>query len=143
MAFVHGKEAYFSIKDSGETDRDLSSYLDDVSLSQSMDTAETSTFGNSFKTYLQGLSDATFSLSGKYDPTATTGPDAVLSSLIGATAATAGNWTYGPAGNTSGDPEYTGSSIMTSYDVSGSIGDVVAFSAELQVSSAVTSSTFA
>lgn len=134
MAFVHGKNTNFQINS-----KDLSAYLDNVDMPLTGDTAETSTFGSSAKTYVAGLTDSTFSIGGKWDPTATTGPDAVLQPLVGAAATT---FIYGPAGSTAGFVKYTGSAICTSYKVTGPIGGVVSFTADFQNSGAVTRTTF-
>tara|TARA_Y100000310_G_scaffold212376_1_gene213221 strand:+ start:5718 stop:6458 length:741 start_codon:yes stop_codon:yes gene_type:complete len=125
MAFVHGKDFEVFVNAT-----DLTAYFDDASESQSMDTAETSTFGNSFKTYLQGLIDGTLSLSGKYDGTSGAVDD-ILSGAIGA--ATNPVVSAFPSGTTAvGDPGVLQQAVMSSYDVSGSIGDVVTVSAEFQ-----------
>jgi hypothetical protein len=141
MAFVHGKNAHFTIDDSGGTPRNLSAFLTEVTFPRQMDMAETSVFGNTYKTYIQGLGDASLSISGRWDPTATTGPDAVLSGLIGA--ATASDFSYGPAGDGSGAIEFTGSVYLTSYEISASINDVISFSAQFQMASQITRGTFA
>lgn len=138
MAFVHGKSAVFKLDDSGGTLRDLSSYLNDVSLSRDIETAETTTFGvaGSAKTYIVGLSDATFSISGLFDATA----DGYLAGVLGASATL--SFEYGPAGSTAGLVKYTGECIMTSYEVSAAVGDAVQASADFQVTGAITRGTW-
>jgi hypothetical protein len=134
MAFVHGSKSSFNINA-----KDISAFLDNVDFSNAVDTAETSTFGSTSKTYINGLTDATFSIAGKWDPTATTGPDAVLDALVGAAAST---FIYGPQGTTAGMVKYTGSAILTSYKVTGPIGGVVSLTADFQCSGAITRTTF-
>lgn len=136
MAFVHGKNAVFKLDDSGGTLRDLSAYLDEVSMPRSIETAETTTFGSSAKTYITGLSDATISLSGKFDSTA----DGYLAGVVGQAALL--DWEYGPEGSTGGQVKYSGTAIMTSYDVGATVGDAVTASVELQVSGAITRGTW-
>lgn len=138
MAFVHGKSAVFKLDDSGGTLRDLSSYLDDLSFPRDIETAETTTFGvaGSAKTYITGLSDATISISGKFDATA----DGYLAGVIGQSATL--SFEYGPAGSTGGNVKYTGECIMTSYEVSASVGDVVTASADFQVTGQITRTTW-
>lgn len=135
--FRHGKSTVFKVDNSGGTLTDISNSLTDVSFPQSVDTAETSAFGSSAKTYVVGLTDATISVSGMFDATV----DAHLSGIL-AQAATV-SFEYGPEGSTSGFVKYTGESILTSYEKSGAIGDMVSFSAEFQVSGAVTRGTYA
>jgi hypothetical protein len=135
--FTHGKSTVFKIDDSGGTLRDISNTLTDVSFPRSVDTAETSSFGDSAKTYIVGLSDATISVSGNFDATV----DGFLAGVIGL--ATPLDFEYGPEGSTSPDVKYTGTCFLTSYEKSGAIGDVVTYSAEFQVTGAVTRGTYA
>jgi len=135
--FTHGKSTVFKIDDSGGTLRDISDTLTDVSFPRSVDTAETSSFGDSAKTYIVGLSDATISVSGNFDATV----DGYLSGVIGL--ATPLDFEYGPEGSTAPDVKYTGTCFLTSYEKSGAIGDVVTYSAEFQVTGAVTRGAYA
>jgi len=135
--FTHGKSTVFKIDDSGGTLRDISDTLTDVSFPRSVDTAETSSFGDSAKTYIVGLSDATISVSGNFDATV----DGYLSGVIGL--ATPLEFEYGPEGSTAPDVKYTGTCFLTSYEKSGAIGDVVTYSAEFQVTGAVTRGAYA
>lgn len=136
MAFVHGKSAVFKVDDSGGTLRDLSAYLEEVSFPRSIETAETTTFGNSAKTYITGLTDATISITGIFDATA----DGYLAGVIGASATL--SFEYGPAGSAGGAIKYSGECIMTSYEVSAPVGDKVSASAEFQVTGAITRGTW-
>lgn len=138
MAFVHGKSAVFKVDDSGGTLRDLSAYLDDLSFPRDVETAETTTFGvaGSAKTYITGLSDATISASGKFDATA----DGYLAGVVGH--ATPLDFEYGPAGSAGGAVKYSGTCILTSYEVSASVGDVVTASADFQVTGQITRGTW-
>lgn len=138
MAFVHGKSAVFKLDDSGGTLRDLSSYLNDVSMPRDIETAETTTFGvsGSAKTYITGLTDATISISGLFDSTA----DGYLAGVVGNTATL--SFEYGPEGSTGGNVKYSGECIMTSYEVSASVGDAVQASADFQVTGTITRGTW-
>lgn len=136
MAFVHGKSAVFKVDDSGGTLRDLSAFLEEVSFPRSIETAETTAFGNSAKTYIVGLSDATISITGMFDATA----DGYLAGVIGNAAAL--DFEYGPAGSTATNIKYTGTCIMTSYEVSAPVGDKVSATAEFQVTGAITRGTY-
>lgn len=134
MAKYHGYKGHFSIDGV-----DLSSYLTDVSMDQSVDVAETSTFGTLDKTYLDGMRDATISIAGRWDDTASTGPDVVLQGLRGDGA---NAFIYGPSGSTGGMVKYTGNAILTAYAPTTPIADVVAFTATFQVTGAITRTTF-
>jgi hypothetical protein len=139
MAFVHGKKAYFAIQIStGGTLTAIDEYLNDVSLSRSFETAETTTFGLDDKTYLVGLGDATISLSGFFDSTL----DAAIASHLGATTtATTFEFRASEASVGATNPKFTGSAFITSYDISPAIGDTVPVSIELQVTGPVTRAT--
>lgn len=136
MAFVHGKSGYFRLDNSGGTLTDISSYLDNISFPENVETGETTTFGNASKTYVVGLKDSTISLSGKWDSTL----DAHLNGVFGQAASL--TFEFGPAGSTGGFVKYTGECLMTSYEVTTPVGDVVTFSCELQVTGNVTRTTF-
>ena len=148
MAFVHGKNAYVAMEASvgAGSVTDYSAYFNDVSLSRSIETAETTTFGDDDKEYIVGLKDATVSLSGLFDATM----DGVLAGLLGAGkvvvylatnggTASASNPVYKLDGGT-GDFSAPGA-IITSYDISPAVGDVIPFSVDIQVSGAITRAT--
>lgn len=135
MAYTHGKNSVFKVDNSGGTLTDISAYLDNVDFPISVETAETTTFGDSAKDYIVGLKDATVSISGVWDAT----PDAHLAGILGQAATVTVEWS--PAGTSSGNPKYTAEAILTSYSIPSSVGDKVTFSAEFQVSGAVTRGT--
>ena len=135
--FRHGKSTVFKVDNSGGTLTDISNTLTDVSFPQTIETAETTSFGSSAKTYIVGLSDSSLSVSGNFDATV----DAHLAGVLGQAATL--SFEYGPEGTTAGQVKYTGECLMTSYEKSGAVGDVVTYSAEFQVTGAVTRGTFA
>lgn len=130
--FRHGKSTVFKVDNSGGTLTDISNTLTDVSFPQSIETAETTSFGSSAKTYIVGLSDSTVSVSGNWDATV----DAHLAGIAGQAASV--SFEYGPEGSTSTYIKYSGEAILTSYEKSGAVGDVVTYSAEFQVTGTVT-----
>jgi predicted secreted protein len=135
--FRHGKSTVFKVDNAAGTLTDISNTLTDVSFPQSVETAETTSFGSSAKTYIVGLSDSTVSVSGNFDATV----DAHLAAILGQAATV--SFEYGPEGSTAGQVKYTGEAILTSYEKSGAVGDVVTYSTELQVTGAVTRGTYA
>lgn len=136
MPFVHGKSTDFRIDNSGGTLTDISAYCDSVDFPQAVETAETTTFGDSSKDYIVGLKDSTISFSGKWDSVL----DGILAPILGQAASV--SFQYGPAGSTVTNVKYTGECFLTSYQVTGAVGDVVTFSAEAQVTGAVTRGTY-
>ena len=135
--FRHGKSTSFKVDNSGGSLTDISDTLTDVSFPQTIETAETTSFGSNAKTYIVGLSDATLSVSGNFDATV----DAHLAGIAGQSATV--SFEYGPEGSTSTFVKYTGEAILTSYEKSGAVGDVVTYSAEFQITGAVTRGVFA
>lgn len=133
--FVHGKSTDFQIDDTGGTIRDISNTLTSVDFPETIDTAETTAFGSTSKSYIVGLRDATISVSGIWDAT-------VDSYFIGTEPASR-SFVYGPAGSTSGNVKYSGECILTSFSISNPVGDVVTFSADFQVTGDVTRGTYA
>ena len=132
--FVHGKATNFSLDDTGGTSRDISDTLTSVDFPETIDTAETTAFGATSKSYIVGLRDATISVSGLWDAT-------IDGYIIGTEPATR-TFIFGPAGSTSGYVKYTGECILTNYAVSNPVGDVVTYSLDLQCTAGVTRTTF-
>ena len=114
---------------------DLSAYCDDAGLDVGIDTAETTTFSATWKTFIEGLAVAKFSLKGNFDPTVTTGPAAVLTGLIGGGAKSV---VFNPAGTATGELKRTVSAILTAYTEGSPVGGKVSFTAAFQGTGAVT-----
>ena len=132
--FAHGKSTDFALDDTGGTSRSLANTLTDVSFPQSIDTAETTAFGSTNKSYIVGLKDTTISVSGLWDAT--------IDGYLSGTEPASRSFIYGRAGSTGGNVKYTGEAIMTNYSVSNPVGDVVTYSVDLQVTGAVTRGTY-
>jgi len=109
----------------------LSSAMNDVSLSQTADTADVTVFGLDDRAYLAGLRDGTMSLTGFCDGS-TLEMDRRLQAMIGSDTSV---FSVGPSGNTVGDPCVLLAGPVTAYDVSSPATDVVAASASVQFSS--------
>lgn len=138
MAFVHGKGAVIKLDDSAGTLRDLSAYAAEVSLPRSIETGETTTFAASgdAKTYVTGLNDSTMSIKFMWDATL----DGYLAPAIGSDSTL--SFEYGPAGSASGAIKFSGEGIITSYQTSSPVGDVVSLSVDLQITGPVTRGTW-
>lgn len=135
--FRHGKSAVFKVDNSGGTLTDISNTLNSVSFPREAEVLETTSFGSSDRSYIVGFKNATISVEGSFDATV----DAHLAGILGQTDTV--SFEYGPEGSTSTFTKYTGECILTSYETSAGIGDVVSFSAEFQISGAVTRGTYA
>ncbi len=132
--FVHGKSTDFEVDDTGGTSRSLSNVLTSVDFPETIDTAETTAFGATSKSYIVGLRDATISVSGLWDAT--------IDGYIIGTEPASRTFIFGPAGSTGGNVKYTGEAILTNYSVSNPVADVVTFSLDLQVTGNVTRTTY-
>lgn len=141
MAFVHGKNAVFSIDDSGGTLRTISSYVDKVDgLPGGRELSEVTALGDSGTKSIPGLQSVSFSIAGHFDSTATTGPNAVLNSLR--TASSTASFEYGPEGSASGKAKFSGECWLEEYTVDSTVSDKVSFSASFKVDGTVTSGTY-
>lgn len=150
--FVHGKNSEFFISAAGDqTDViDISDSLKELSFPRQIDMAETSAFGNTNKTYIQGLADGSISGTGQWSAGTVNDIDDMMSDLVGAAAPT--NFAYAPAGVASktvdgaapayniltasaAKPIFYGTAWLSSYEITGSIGDVIAVSIQFQPAS--------
>lgn len=130
MAKIHSKNVVFTLDGTA-----LTSYSNSIKFSRNVDSHDTTTFGVNDKTYQSGLRDATATIEGFYDSTAVTGPAALFKTLLAAGDAV--TLVYRPEGTGSGKPEAEVSVIVTSYEESSAVADMVMFSAELQCTGAI------
>jgi predicted secreted protein len=134
--FVHGKNAQFVLAGTN-----LSDTLNEISMPREIETAETTAFGTQDKTYITGLSDSTVSLSGMFDATKDAAINVVITNLKSGSISSA-SFRYGPAGSAGGAVQFEGNALITSYELSSPVGDVVTYSLELQVTGGVTQGTY-
>lgn len=139
--FKHGKNAHFALDGTAASLVVLSDTLNEITMPQPIETAETTAFGDDDKTYITGLGDATISLSGMFDATVDTMINGNISNLKSGSVATL-SFEYGPSGSASSSPKFTGEALITSYEIGSPVGDVVTYSLELQVTGGVTATTF-
>lgn len=148
MAFTHGKNAQFILRDVTNTWRDMSSYVSEVTVPAKAGVAETTVYGRGAKTYIGGLLEGTLTVKGFFDPTATSGPDVVFAGLLGSQPTTGltvvaqvtAQSNYGqvilfPSGSTTGIGMIA-DIVVTDYQVSAPVSGVVAFNATFQLSGA-------
>lgn len=121
--FRHGKSTVVLLNGT-----DMSPFLNEATTTQSIETAETTTFADTDKTYIVGLGDGTISTSGLFDGSANAS-DAVLQGTL---AQEDNTFTVLPEGATSGNRSVIANGQVTSYEVSTPVADVVAISAEVQ-----------
>jgi len=128
MPFIAGKDSFFSVDGT-----DITSYVNQLSLSRDVNTLETTSFGSDQATFVVGVEGLSISGSATFDATA----DGVFAGLFdGSTVA----FDYRPD-NTSSQPKYTGNALVTNYTIDSSAGDLVSISFSLIVTGAVTRGT--
>ena len=115
MPFVHGKDA--AVVFDGAL---LSAYLHAAELAAEVDTAESTTFQSSWKTFLAGTAGQSIDLSGYFDPTMNDAWDTIGD-------APGPVLTIGPGGIALGAAVRLIKQLTASYGESADIGEVVAF----------------
>lgn len=128
MAFTHAKDTFVSLNAS-----DLSAFADNVEFNPTGDSHDLTTFGQDGHVKGGGLTDGTCTVSGKYDNTASTGPQAVIVPLIN----TVVELIYRPEGTGSGLPERTVDVLVQSYTETSAVADYVMWSLSLEFSGSV------
>lgn len=129
MAFVHGKDTFISLNAS-----DISAFCNTSTFTRTADSHDVTTFGNNDHVYVGGLGDGTSSIGGIYDNGAT-GPRDIIEPLIG----TVVTLIRRPEGTGSGKPQDSVQALVTNYVETSPVADMVTWTAELQLSGAVTS----
>ena len=128
MAFVHGKEGYIAVDDSGGTARDISAYVTSVEGFPG-DTAshDVTTLGKDTVHRSAGLDDLKVTIQGIYDDTV----DGYLAGAKGLV----GTVTYGPKGSTGGYQKYEAEMLLVSYKLSQPVGGMITWSASYEIAS--------
>jgi len=124
--FIHGKGTSVLLDEF-----DLSTYFNSADVAMSTDTAETTAFGQSSKSYLVGLRDGTLSLSGMWAAD-TDGSDEELSAILGA--ATTPVVTVQYNSGTIGNRATLAKAHETSYSISSPVADIVTITADFNAS---------
>lgn len=132
MSRVHGKRTYNSLDG-----HDLSSYGTNSEYGRKADTHDTTVYGLDSHRYDGGLLDGTVKLDGLYDTDASAGPRAVIQPLL----ATTVTFIRRPEGTGTGKPQDSMSVVVTEYNESSPVADMVKWTAALQISGDVTSTT--
>lgn len=124
MAFTHSR-----LTDVFVSGFDLTQYFNSYSYNGSADTAETSTFGLTSKTYIPGLKDATLTLEGLYESATNADVDLLNTALGNATAQIV---TIFPQGDTLGLDGLGFSGFATNLSIPADLSQAVMISADLQ-----------
>ncbi len=124
MAQIHGKSTLVTLDTN-----DISTYCNNVSFEQAADSHDTTTFGKNSHVYTGGLKDGTCTIEGIYESGAT-GPAAVIRPLLGTTV----ELIYQPEGTGTGKPTHTVDVVVTAYNESAPVADMIQWTCELQLS---------
>jgi hypothetical protein len=129
--FRHGKKTAVLFGD-----YNLSSYLNEASMSSSSETSETTAFGDDAKTYITSLKDATVSLSGMFEGEVN---DTTLNDALTNTDSTL--VTICTTGLVAGEPCFFGVTRSNSYEISSPVADVVTVTSDLQLDGGINAGT--
>lgn len=130
MAFIHGKGVSLTVD--GD---DLSAYTNSCEVKLAADSHDVTCMGKTAHDYRSGLTDGTVTLKGVYDDSAT-GPQLTFQPALGAGLVTC---VYKPEGGTgAGKPIWTFSVTVTAYEESAPVAEMITWTAEMQMASAIT-----
>lgn len=135
-----GYKAFWQLDNAGLSLVNLSTYADNLSLPQSVEMLETTTFsaaGTNSKTFIPGLAGGdSISVSGPADTTLNTH----ITNCLGSQASNGSSFSvvYGAAGSVAAQPKQSCEVFVASYEVSTGVGGKAEFSASLQVTGSVT-----
>jgi hypothetical protein len=127
-----GKFTNVLVDDNGGTARDISTDVTSISSSLIYDEVEIGGFTED-KRYLAARADASMTIEGRVNTTATTGSHTVLSNIVGPNGGTTITVTiqYGNnAAATGGDPEFEGEYFLSSYEVTPELDGAQLFNAK-------------
>lgn len=130
MAFAHGRDTVVKLNDV-----DLSLFTNATTFNDSTDSHDVTCYGADRKAYNSGLGDGTVTIAGVYDDGAT-GPRATIKPLKAA--GTAVTFLFQPEGTGSGKAESSVSVIVTAYNESAPVADMISWTAELQMTGDLT-----
>lgn len=141
MSRAHGKGAHFAIDDSGGTLRNISGDVDNTTgLPGARALSEVTSYTDAGERFIPGLEGATFTVSGQWSTTATTGSMTVLNSLR--TALNTATFNFGPEGTASGAIKYSGECWMENLVTAAAVKDKVPFVATFKMDNGLTVGTF-
>lgn len=138
MAFSPGYKSWVGISTAAGAMTNVSAYVDNISNPQTSEQLDTTTFGTSnAKTFIYGLGDGdTITISGPFD-------SAIYNQLsaIKAAGSTVG-YIVGPAGSVASSVKSSGSVNVANLTWNSGVGGRLEYSASLQVTGAVTNTTW-
>jgi hypothetical protein len=128
MGKIHGKDVYVSID--GD---DISEYANNLEYGRTGDSHDVTCFGADGHEFQGGLTNGTATLTGIYDDTAGVGPAAAFPPLL----TTLVPIVYRPTGVGTGKREDQFTALVTAYNETAPVADMITWTAELQISGSV------
>jgi hypothetical protein len=129
LAKTWSGKAVLKLDDSTGTPRDISGDITNVESPYSLDSFEVSGFGDTTKSYVTGLADASMAISGKVN-TAANRSHAVFTSLLGGTVGY--TLTFMPLGTAVGLPKFFGEVFVSSYNLTADLGGALSYKADVK-----------
>lgn len=128
MALQHGKDTYVSVNG-----KNISPYCSQCDYNLSADMHDTTTFGNSAHKFSPGLTTGTISLSGFFEAPAVSGsPREVFDPLLRTPSEVV--FVRRPRGTGSSLPYDQANVLVSAYNESSPVADMITWTAELQIS---------
>lgn len=127
---IAGKSSHISIDGN-----DISQYVESLTFSQNVETAQTQGFGDSNVELVTALKSASLSLDLSWDATQDGYSSGNMDDAVVAVI-------WGPEGSASGKVKYTLNMFQTGYEISSDVSGKVSASMSLESSGAVTRTTF-
>lgn len=110
--------------------RDISTYVDTTGIAKDVEAADVTTLGATAHVYIPGLSDATIPFEGPYDET--------MDGYLAVVERTVTTWEFYPNLTTTGKVKYSGSCIVTKYEIKSGVDGANKMTCELQMTGAIT-----
>lgn len=132
MTTSHGKFTVITV-----ATKDISPYTKNSQIERAASTHNTSGYGIDDETYAGGMRNNKFTCSGIYDNTVLVGPSIVLRGVVGSTLAIVRK----VEGTGTGKPNQAFNAVLEKFVESNPHDDMVTWSADFQISGAVTETT--
>lgn len=125
MTFVHGRGVYVSLGGNN-----LSSYCNTSTPERTADSHDVTTYGKNSHVFKGGLLNGSGTIGGFYDSSTSSGPRAIIEPLLGTNVA----YVDRPEGTGIGKPQRTVDALVTKYNETRPVADMISWSADLQFS---------
>lgn len=132
MAFVHGRNSEVEINSV-----DLSAFTNNTVFSRAGDEHDVTTYGQTGHVWAKGLTNGTATISGIYDNGASSPAETLRPMMVLGVQP----FEWRPEGTGTGLPTITCNTLVTAYEETSPVADMIAWSATLRISGAVTDGT--